>query len=141
MTLITSNSLGQSTANAKAKKPYNLPDNDSEWIIITNGDTAVYPNLVHDHTRMEYICPVGNLVTVNFYAPINTEDRGLHWIVIDNSNNTGNKTFIFSGDYIFLDDPSNLTNTYILAAGKKLIWYGTYTGGKLQLRVASESTN
>jgi len=135
------NNLGQSTRNPKAMKQFNAPDTDSRLIKVTNGDTAVYPNFMHDHTRYEYIVPTGNLVVVNFYAPINTEDRGLHWITLDNSNNTGDKTFVFSADYIFLDDPTNLTNTYVVTAGDKQVWYGTWAGGKLHLRVASTSTN
>ena len=135
------NTLGQSSVNKNALKQFQHPDTDSRLIKVVNGATSVAPNLMHDHTRFEYISPTGNVSTVNFNNPINTEDRGLHYLTLDNSNNTGAKTFVFSPAYVFLDDPSNLTNTYIVQASKKLIWYGTFTDGKLQLRLSSESTN
>jgi hypothetical protein len=78
-------------------------------------------------------------VTLN--TPINTEDRSLHWIVLDNSNNNVDKTFTLSPDYVLLDDPTNATNSYVLTAGKKLVWFCTWTGNKLHMRLASESTN
>jgi len=136
------NSLGQSSTNPKAKTKFNAPDTDSRLIKVVNGATSVAPNLMHDHTRFEYIVPSGNSTAVNFNSPINTEDRGLHWVVLDNSNNSAiNKTFVFSSAYKFLDDPTNTANTYVVNATKKMVWFGAFTDGKLQLRVASESTN
>lgn len=134
------NILGQSSANNKARTQFNVPDTDSRLIKITNGLNPVSPNLMHDHTRLEYISPTGNVATVNFYAPTNTEDRGLHWLVLDNSNNTGNKTFVFSADYVFLDDPANTANSYTITPNDKMVWFATWTNGKLYLRKASEST-
>jgi len=131
-------SLGQNTKNPKMYKPFNAPDTDSRLIKVTNGVTSVYPNFMHDHTRFEYIAPTGNIQTVNFYAPTNTEDRGLHWLVLDNSNNTADKTFIFSADYVFLDNIG--VQTYTITPNDKLVWFATWTGGKLHLRKASEST-
>jgi hypothetical protein len=133
------NSLGQSVANKKTKKIFDQPDTDCRLIKFINGATAIYPNLMYDHTKMEYIAPTANLLTVNFYAPKNTEERTLHYLVLDNSNNIGSKLFIFTSDYVFLDDLG--INEYTLAAGQKLAWYGTFTNGKMQLRVASESTS
>ena len=136
------NQLGQSSANPKSKKNFHAPDTDSRLIKVVNGATSVTPNLMHDHTRFEYIIPTGNTTTVNFNSPINTEDRGLHWVVLDNSNNSSiNKVFVFSSAYKFLDDPGNTTNTYTINATKKMVWFGAFINGKLQLRVASESTN
>jgi len=136
------NQLGQSSGNAKAKQKFSAPDTDSRLIKVVNGATSVTPNLMYDHTRFEYIIPTGNSAVVNFNPPINTEDRGLHWLVLDNSNNSVvNKTFVFSASYVFLDDPLNLTNTYIINATKKMVWFGAFIDGKLQFRVASESTN
>jgi hypothetical protein len=133
------NSLGQSTMNKKAKKIFDQPDTDCRLIKYINGATSIYPNLMHDHTKIEYVAPTANLLEVNFYAPINTEDRTLHYLTLDNSNNTGSKTFVFSNDYVFLDDLG--VNEYTLIAGQKLVWYGTYTNGKLRFRVSSESTS
>jgi len=133
------NTLGTSNRNRKSKTIYNAPDTDSRLIKITNGDTTVEPNLFHDHTRYEYIVPTGNSQDVNFTAPINTEDKTLHWIVLDNSNNTVGKIFNFDSNYVFLDAPG--TQTYTITAGNKMVWFGCYTDGKLNFRVASESTN
>lgn len=134
------NILGQSSASDKAKTAFNKPDTDSRLIKIINGITSVVPNFMHDHTRLEYIAPTGNVATVNFQTPINVEDRGLHWLVIDNSNNIANKSFVFSADYVFLDDPSNVSNTYTITPNDKMVWFATWTAGKLYLRKASEST-
>tara|TARA_R110000796_G_scaffold179502_10_gene296033 strand:- start:534 stop:965 length:432 start_codon:yes stop_codon:yes gene_type:complete len=132
--------LGQSGINIKGKRIENAPDTDSRLIRI-NGDTSVYPNLMHDHTRIEYISPSGNLSGVTFHNPVNTEDRSLHVLTLDNSNNGGNKVFTFSANYVFLDDPGNATNTYTVTANAKQVWYGTFYDGKLRLRVSDESTN
>lgn len=137
--LSPNNVLGQSARNRKALTVFNAPDTDSRLIKITNGDTTVTPNLFHDHTRYEYIAPVGNSIAVNFYAPINTEDKGLHWLVLDNSNNTVDKDFTFDSAYVFLDDLG--VQTYTVSSGEKLVFFGCYTDGKLNFRVASESTN
>ena len=134
------NVLGQSAGNDKSKQKFNAPDTDSRYIKVTNGVLTVTPNLMHDHTIYEYIAPTGNAGTVNFYAPVNTEDRGLHWLVLDNSNNTVSKTFVFSGDYIFLDDPTNVANSYTITPNNKMVWIATFTSGKLYLLKASEST-
>ena len=134
-----SNILGQSTTNPKALEVHNTPDTDSRLIKITNGVASVVPNFMFDHTRIEYIVPTGNVLDVDFYAPIKTEDKSLHWLVLDNSNNTGDKDFTFDASYIFLDAVG--TQTYTVTAGKKLVFFGAFTDGKLNLRVASESTN
>lgn len=133
------NVLGQSTVNPNALVNMNAPDTDSRLVKVTNGITEVTPNFMHDHTRYEYIVPTGNAQLVNWYAPLNAEDRGLHWFVLDNSNNTSVKTFVFSADYVFLDDPTLTTNTYSVPAGEVYVWFAAYVDGKLYLRVASES--
>jgi len=133
------NTLGQNSMNPRARIIENAPDTDSRLIKIVNGATSVAPNLYHDHTRIEYIAPVGNSSGVTFSAPINTEEKSLHYLVLDNSNNTVAKTFTFSSDYVFLDDLG--VNVYTVAAGKKQIWFGIYTAGKLNFRVSIESTN
>jgi hypothetical protein len=130
--------LGQSTLNPKSAKPNAAPDTNTRFIKL-RGSGVISPDFLYDHTFLEYISPVGDTSLVNFEKPINAEDRSLHWLVLDNSNNSGSKTFTFSKDYVFLDNIS--ANTYSVDGGKKQIWYGTYSSGKLQLRVASESTN
>jgi len=137
--LAPNNGLGQSVRNKKALASYNAPDTDSRLIRITNGDTSVTPNLFHDHTRYEYIVPTANVVDVIFSTPINGEDKSLHYLVLDNSNNTGGKVFTFDAGYVFLDAPG--TQTYTISAGNKVVWFGTFSEGKLNLRVGSESTN
>ncbi len=133
--------LGQSGQNPNPLQIFNEPDTDSRIVIDQTGDTMVSPNFMHDHTNWTYIAPTGNSQAVMIATPINTEDRGLHWIVLDNSNNNVDKTFTLSPDYVLLDDPGNTTNTYVLLAGRKLVWFCTWTANKLHLRLASESTN
>ena len=134
------NTLGQTPINPNAMQITNAPDTDSRLVKVINGELSVTPNLMHDHTRFEYIIPSGNASSVNFNNPINTEDKGLHTLVLDNSNNSSIiKTFNFSGQYVFLDTPG--INTFAVNPNKKLIWFGTFTSGKLHLRLHSESTN
>ena len=129
--------LGQSLFSKSGNSIYNAPDTDSRYIKYTNGDTTISPNLSHDHTRIYYEAPIGDTSDVTFIAPINTEDRSLHWFSINN-NNTSSKKFIFSADYVFLDDMAG-DRTYTVEVGKTIVWYGTYYNDKLRLRIASES--
>lgn len=134
------NNLGQSGTNPNAMTVFEQPDTDSRLIKVFSGTNSLAPNLMHGHTRFEYIVPSGNNLAVNFNNPINTQDKSLHWLVLDNSNNSAiNKTFVFSPAYVFLDNLG--VNTYTVNATKKQVWFGTFTNGKLYLRVASESTN
>ena len=131
--------LGQSLFSKSGTSINNAPDTDSRYIDYKTNDTTISPNFSHDHTRINYMAPVGDTNTVTFIAPTNTEPRSLHWLSIDNSNNTGSKTFVFSADYVFLDDLANTARTYTIDGGATLVWYGTYYDNKLRLRVASES--
>jgi len=131
--------LGQSIFSKAGTSTNNAPDTDSRYIKYSNNDALIFPNLSHDHTRIHYISLSGNTQAVTFSAPINTEDRTLHWFSIDNTNNSAPKTFTFSADYIFLDDLDNTARSYSVPAGNIFVWYGTYYDGKLRLRVASES--
>jgi hypothetical protein len=131
--------LGQSTKNPNAMKVFNKPDTDSRYIRITGGESTITPNLMHDHSFIYYVAPIGNVQNVNFYYPIKAENRSLHNLTLDNSNNTASKTFTFSNEYIFLDDLGN--NTYVVDAGKKQVWFGVIINGKFYLRVESDSTN
>jgi len=132
--------LQQQTRNKKTLQNVATPDTDSRYIELNSQGLVVTPDMMHDHTRMKYTSPVANIQTVRFYSPKNWEDRTLHFLEIDNSNNTQNKTFQFNQDYIFQDDLLNVTNSYTLDAGQKLVWFCTLIKGKLYLRVASEST-
>ena len=138
---LNGNILGQSVRNKRSLENVAAPDTDSRAIELIGMGVSVTPDLMNDHTRMTYTVPVANLQQVNFFAPINKEERSLHMLVIDNSNNTASKPFIFTADYVFLDDTSNATNSYTINAGKKMVWYGTIVDGKFNLRVSSESTN
>jgi hypothetical protein len=136
------NTLGTTLSNPASRRVERAPDTDSRLIKITNGVTNVAPNLMHDHTRIEYIVPVSNSNVVNFSTPINTEERSLHWLTLDNSNNGFSKQFVFSSDYIFLEDPSNLNNNiYTVDPGKVIVFYGTFINGKMYFRFSVETTN
>lgn len=133
--------LEQQTRNPKVLKNVASPDTDSREIELNNQETGVTPDLMFDHTRMKYTVPPAFTQDVIMFAPINTEDRTLHWLDIDNSNSTTDIKFTFNQNYVFLDDTANTTKEYTVTAGKKMSWFGTMTGGKLQFRVSSESTN
>jgi len=133
------NILGQSFNNKRAKTAFNLPDTDSRLIKITNGATTVAPNLMHDHTRFEYIVPTGNAQPVTFNAPINVEPRSLHILTLDNSNGGIHKNFTFAPTYVFLDDVGNEANSYNVPPGQKYIWFGAWVQGKMYFRDALES--
>ena len=135
------NTLGQSSFNPKAKRVENAPDTDSRQINFTSSATSIAPNLMHDHTRMVFTSAPGDSKSVSFLTPTNTEDRGLHWITLNNANNGQSKTFTFSSDYVFLDDPLNTTNSYTVSPNKAQVWFGVFYNNKMQLRVAAESTN
>jgi hypothetical protein len=126
--------------NAAALVPFQDPDTDSRRIIIANGSASVTMNLMHDHTRVEYVVPVGNDVPVVFNAPINTEDRSLHWLVLDNSNNATTKEFTFAPSFVFAAGAVPATNTVIsLLPGKKAVWYCAYIAGVMHMRDSVES--
>jgi hypothetical protein len=130
----TQNILGQAVLNKNMSNRFREPDLDCQLINITSGSTSVTPNLLHDHTYLKYIVPVGNILPVTFNGPINTQNRTLHWLVLDNSNNTlGAKTFNFSGIYKFLDLPPNTTQVTV-AAGDTAVFFGTYIDGRMYYR-------
>lgn len=135
------NTLGQSLRNTKSVQDVAAPDTDSRAIELSNMGTSVNPVFYNDHTRLTYTAPVANSQTVSFNNPVQIEERSLHYLVLDNSNNTVDKDFVFGSDYVFVDDPGNTTNTYTVLAGKKMVWYGAIILGKLYLSVSSESTN
>jgi len=133
--------LGQSTRNRKTLENVATPDTDSRSVELSTQGLTVIPDLMHDHTRMKYTVSPAQIQTVNINSPINWEDRTLHWLELDNSNNTSSKTFVFNGDHEFKDDLLNTTKTYVVTAGKKISWYGTMIDGKFIWRLSSESTN
>lgn len=133
--------LEQSTRNQKVLKNVASPDTDSRAIELVVQGTSVFPDLMHDHTRMKYSSPPGNTQLVNIGSPTNWEDRSLHWLELDNSNNSSAKSFKFNHDHVLLDDTANTTKTYSIEAGKKMSWFGTLLDGKFYWRISSESTN
>ena len=137
----TTSTLGQSPRNRKALEIFNEPDTDSRIVLDQSGSTNVTPDFMHDHMNYTYVSPTGNSQAVAFATPVNTEDRGLHWLVLDNSNNNVDKVFSFSPSYVLLDDVPNTSLTYTITAGKKMVWFATWTAGKLYMRLSSESTN
>jgi len=140
MPTINNSILGQSQTNPKAMQVFNKPDTDSREIRIMGGDQVI-PNLMFDHSYLTYVAPVANGLPVQFSYPTKAENRSLHHVCLDNSNNTVSKTFTFSPEYVFLDDMTNTSKTYVVNAGKKQIWFGTIINGKFYLRVESDSTN
>ena len=138
---MTQSFLGQNTRNHKTLQNVQEPDTDSRAIELNTQGTTVTPNLMHDHTRMKYTVPPNNTQPITIQAPINWEDRTLHWLELDNSNNTNNKTFTFSASHILLDDINNISKSYTITGGKKMSWFGTIIDGKFYWRLSSESTN
>lgn len=133
--------LQQQTRNTRTLKNVASPDTDSREIELSPLGLSVSPDLMHDHTRMKYTVAVGNTSDVKFNSPINWEDRSLHWLELDNSNNTITKKFTFNSDHKFLDDLANTSNSYYVNPGAKLSWFGTLIAGIFHWRLSSESTN
>jgi len=137
---IINNILGQTPGNKDAMRVFQDPDTDSRRVMILDGNTSVTLNLMYDHTRVEYVVPVGNTIPVTFNAPINAEDRSLHWLVLDNSNNTSPKIFTFTPTFIFTAGALPALNTSVtVLGGQKAVWYGAYIDGAMHLRPSVES--
>lgn len=134
---VAASSLGQSTITKEAK----IAETYTRIINYLGGDGVIIPNFGHKHTRLTYRAPVGNVSGVLVNTPVEAQDTTLHYIVLDNSSNIGSKVFTFSGDYILLDDPTNLSNSYTILAGRKMAWFATWLRGKMYMRLSSESTN
>lgn len=130
--------LNQNIRNPKFVKDTNAPDTDSRVEELNIYGLRVTPNLRHDHTRLTYSCPIGNTSNVTFTNYINGEERSMHTITLNNSQNNFNKIFIFSPQYVFQDGG---TNTITVDAGKVAIYYGTVIANKMYLRISLESTN
>jgi len=133
--------LQQQTRNSRVLKNVAAPDTDSRVIELVTHGNSVSPDLMHDHTRMKYTVAPGNVQGVTINSPENWEDRSLHWLELDNSNNTLDKTFTFNAAHVMLDDSLNTAKSYVITGGKKLSWYGTIINGKFHWRLSSESTN
>ena len=134
--------LEQNTRNSKVLQNVAEPDTDSREIeLYQAGNASIYPDLMHDHTRMKYTTPPNNTQPITIETPQNWEDRTLHWLELDNSNNTVSKVFTFGGAHILLDDTGNASKSYTITGGKKMSWFGTLLEGKFYWRLSSESTN
>lgn len=134
---VASSSLLQSTIAKEAKEA----ETYTRIIRYVSGDASITPNFGHKHSKLTYIAPTGNLLGVSIGTPLEAQDTSLHYILLDNSNNIGNKVFTFSSDYVLLDDPTNTSRQYTIAAGKKIAWFCTWLRGKMYMRLSSESTN
>ncbi len=133
--------LGQSTISSKASRNVSTVKSDNRTINLASQGNSVSPDLMFSNTKMSYVSPTLNTqqVTINKFS--NADDKSLHYILLDNSNNLTNKSFKFSSDYVLLDDPGNTTRTYSITGGKSLVFFGAIVSGKMQLRLGSESTN
>jgi hypothetical protein len=133
------NILGQSSKNPNAMKVFNKPDTDARLISITGDSSTIEPNLMFDHAIIVYTSPIGNVTPVSFLKPnAKYENRTLLSLTLNNTQNTGSKTFVFSPEYKFLDDVG--VNTYTIPAGKSAVWYGAIINNRIYLRVQSDST-
>ena len=114
--MLGNNTLGKSPRNTKGLINTQNPDTDSRRIELNQQGLSVTPNLMNDHTFLVYTTPSGNTQPVVFNSPLQKEERSLHYIILDNSNNGSAKQFTFSADYKFLDELG--TQIYTLAAGE-----------------------
>jgi hypothetical protein len=135
---MSDNILSQNLRQKSSWKNTSTPDTDSNNIQLASQGTSVIPDFEFSHNFAVYNSPVGNVQPVIINAPIRAEDRSLIVITLDNSNNTGSKTFTFTGTYDFLDEPGVLA--YTLAAGAVKVWYGSVYSGRVCLRKGSDST-
>lgn len=124
--------------NPKFFNNISIPDTDSRGIELEG--TNIIPNLMFDHSRMQYISPVNNSVTVLIGNFINGEERSLHTLMLNNAANGVAKSFTFSNAYVFLDD-TIVNQTKIVNAGKTLFYFGVIILGKMYLLTSIESTN
>jgi len=116
------------------------PDTDSRGIELNTQGLTVVPNLMYDHTRLQYTAPVGNTGSVSIGTFINADERSLHTVILNNASNSFVKDFVFSPSYIFLDD-TVINNTKSVNPGKTLVYFGSIILGKMYLRKSIESTN
>jgi len=116
------------------------PDTDSRGIELNKQGLSVTPNLMFDHTRMQYTVPVNDSNTVTIGNFINADERSLHVLILNNSANVSNKNFVFTNSYVFQDDVV-VNNTKTITAGKTAVYFGSVILGKMYLRESVESTN
>jgi hypothetical protein len=134
--------LGTNLRNPKFFNNVSVPDTDSRGIELNIQGTNVAPNLMFDHTRLQYTVPVSSgSGEINFSNFINAEERSLHTLILNNSNLSISKVFKFSPSYIFLDENiANSSNQVTVSAGTVGIYFGSIIKGKMYLRESVEST-
>jgi hypothetical protein len=131
--------LGQNIVNPASKRQFQSPDTDAREIVLMASDSNIDVNLGFDHAFITIKVPVNsNLSTFNVNSFLKADNRSLINLTLDNSGNASSKTFVFTNDFKFLDDPSS---SILVNPGKIQIWYGAIVNGKIYLRVQSDSTN
>jgi len=135
---MSDNILSQNLRQKSSWKNTSTPDTDSNKIQLASQGTSVIPDFEFSHNFAVYNTPVGNVQPVTINSPVRAEDRSLIVFTLDNSNNTGSKTFTFSGSYDFLDEPGVLS--YTLAAGAVRVWYGSVYNGRVCFRKGLDSS-
>lgn len=134
------NTLGGNNRNPRFFNNMSVPDTDSRGIELNTQGLAVIPNLMYDHTRMQYTSPVNDLNAVSIGNFINGEERSLHTLILNNSKNIASKVFNFTPAYVFLDSGNNV-HTVTVSAAKTAFFFGVIIMGKMYLRESIESTN
>ena len=132
------NILGQNTRNPRFFANNAAPDTDNRYINLAELGYSVAPDLMWDHTQMQYVIPPNTTVNVNINNFRNGLEYSFHTILISNAYNTTAKTVIFSNRYVFLDDPGQ---TKVIDPNKILAYFGVIVKGKMYLRLSIESTN
>jgi hypothetical protein len=133
----TNNILGQNTRNPRFFANNAAPDTDNRMIDLTSQGFSVIPDLMWDHTQMQYIIPPGAVSNITISNFRNGQERTLHTLMLSNAYTTNARTFIFGNRYVFLDDPGQ---NKIVDPGKILAYFGTIVKGKMYLRLSIEST-
>lgn len=116
-----------------------MPDTDCRNIDMSKQGLTVSPNLMFDHTRLQYNITPRNSNSVYIGNFINGEERSLHTIVLNNAVGL-TKDFIFSPSYVFLDIVLT-ANTLTVTAGEAAVFFGVIILGKMYLLTSVESTN
>ena len=132
------NILGQNTRNPAFFANNSAPDTDNRYINLAELGFGFAPDLMWDHTQMQYVIPPGATSNITMQNFRNGQEYTLHTIMFSNAYNTGSRTVYFGNRYVFLDDPGQ---TKVIDAGKILAYFGVIIKGKMYLRLSVESTN
>lgn len=131
------NILGQSNRNPKFYANNAAPDTDNRFINLAAQGFSVVPDLMNDHTQMQYVIPPNTTSNISMGAFKHGLDYTLHTIMFSNALNSSSKTIIFSSRYVFLDDPGQ---TKVIDSNRILAYFGVIIKGKMYLRLSIDST-